>query len=136
MSSNAREGVNTNERSVMDKYTRRQWNAAQKVPAQDYERPVYYEGRYYDSVDELVEAFGGIPPRSGVFGSGREFFGLETANIVDELVMHEFAPEDYVPEEKTVKFIDDFVEMFNQIYGQWLDVEDRGIGVVFDEVEL
>lgn len=119
----------------MDQQEQRAWDLATKVPAADYIGPVFLDGIVFDSVIDLVNAYGGNPPRSGVFGSTKKMIQLDADNIVDELVMCEAAPDWYQPDPAAIKFIGDFVDLFNELYATPSYFPDETIGIVFGEAQ-
>lgn len=115
----------------MDIHERRAWNAAQKIQHDEYDRPVFCGGRKYESAEALLAACE-TAPRSGVFGSEDVVIGLEASNVVDELMMNEAAPADYEVSKDAQKFIADFCDMFNELFGTKVTVPDYTVGILFE----
>ena len=120
----------------MNPQERHVWNEATKVLAIEYPHAVWYDGVLYDSTEDLIRAFNYNPPRSGVYGTGLAAIELDADDIVDELVMNPNAPDDYTPDAAAVKFIGEFVEMFNSLYSVPVKTIDRSVGIVFDRGQL
>lgn len=111
----------------------RLWNrdTNDRIPASQYKDPVYYRERLYHDV-RLVKMNG--DSKNGVFGSRKVFLGLSASDICKRL-HRDF--EDLDCEDRyndgADEDIKNFVDAFNEKWGQWYWDIDYSISICFPE---
>lgn len=103
----------------------------ERIPASQYKDPVYYRGRLYHDV-QFVKMHDG--PEDSVFGSRKVFLGLSARDICKRLHL-EFEDLDYEDRynDGADEDIKNFVDAFNEKWGQWYWDIDYSVSICFPE---
>lgn len=113
----------------------RLWNRKtnERIPASQYKDPVYYNDHFYPDVESL-EGYRYSDDR--VFGSRKVFLGLSASDLCERLHM-EYEELDYggYYDSRADEAIKDFVDAFNEKWGQWCWDIDYSVSICFPKTE-